>query len=182
MLRNSMIVAIVGIAALSGSPAAQAQNYTWGVFRENVLNVPDNLRNCWTQAMVSGQTINGELIAERLTQQQAQVALTREARKGLCASQRSAPSWTARQEADGTLNSDWSNSGGSNSGGSGSGSSGFIGGHRQRSNTAGSGTSGSDTTNSDTSGTGTTTADTTNSATTDPVSSGSNTTAPNPGP
>jgi hypothetical protein len=117
MLRNLTIVAIVGMANSIGTAAVWAQNspgYTYGVFRENVASLSDDQRNCWTQAMVAGDTINGELLAERLTQQQAEAALQREARRGLCASQRTAPRWTAREQN--ASNSNWSDSNGSNSG------------------------------------------------------------------
>ena len=110
MLRNMTLAAIVAAAGLIGTPVASAQDYSWGVFREYVSNAPDDQRNCWTQAMVSGETINGELLAERLTQQQAEFALVREARKGLCARQRTSAGWSARQEKD----PDWSDTNWSN--------------------------------------------------------------------
>jgi hypothetical protein len=111
------LAAIVAVAGLIGTPAAWAQNYSWGVFRENVPNAPDDQRNCWTQAMVSGGTINGELLSQSATQQQAEAALQLDARKGLCASQRTTKSWSARQERDTDpdwTNHDWSRHNGSN--------------------------------------------------------------------
>jgi hypothetical protein len=121
MIRNMTIAAIIAVAGLIGTPAAWAQDYSWGVFRENVPNVPDDQRNCWAQAMVAGETINGELLTERVTQQQAEFALLRDARRGLCASQRTSRGWSARQEKDTNVdwsNHDWSNTNGSTTNGS----------------------------------------------------------------
>jgi hypothetical protein len=129
MFCSRTLGAIVGIATLIAVPAAWAQDQTqtqdqtqapdqvtqtntWGVFRENVLNVPDDQRNCWTQAMVGGDAINGELIAERLTKQQAELALRREARRGLCAAQRTSAGWSARQARE--FDHDWSRTNESN--------------------------------------------------------------------
>jgi hypothetical protein len=115
MLRNMAIGAVVGMATLIGTSGGWAQTptptptYTYGVFRENVANVPDDQRNCWVQAMVSGDTINGELLAERLTQQQAEDTLQRDAHRGFCASQRTASNWSARDHTG--SGSGWSNSG-----------------------------------------------------------------------
>jgi hypothetical protein len=69
---------------------------TWGVYRENAPNVSENLRNCWAQAMVSGSTINGELMAQKLSQVKAQAELQRLATQGLCAAERTSTSWSAR--------------------------------------------------------------------------------------
>jgi len=90
------IGALVALATVIGAPAAGAQSLTWGVFRENAGNVSENQRNCWSQAMVSGQTINGEVLRQNLTEDKAQRELKDLSRRGLCASERSAPSWTAR--------------------------------------------------------------------------------------
>ena len=100
MFRNTIIGAFVGMAALLGTPAAWSESVTYGVFRENVPNVPDDQRNCWAQAMVAGQTINGEVIAERLTQKQAESRLQRDAQRGVCANQRQSASWSARKEKE----------------------------------------------------------------------------------
>jgi hypothetical protein len=100
MLRNTTFVAIMALASLAGAPGARAQDYSYGVFRENAPDLPDDQRNCWTQAMVSGSTINGELLAERLTQQQAEAALRHEARRGVCASERTSTNWSARERHD----------------------------------------------------------------------------------
>jgi hypothetical protein len=94
------LLTIGAIATLIGSPAATAQTYTWGVFRENVTNVPEDQRNCWVQAMVTGGAVNGEILAERLTQEQAELSLQRETHHGRCASQRSSTRWSARGEND----------------------------------------------------------------------------------
>ena len=112
MFRNLTIGAIVATATLIGPPAARAQSYTWGVFRENIANVPEDQRNCWVQAMVTGQTVNGEVLGERLTQQQAEFELQKEAHRGRCANQRSSTTWTARGQNN--SNSDWSGGNGSN--------------------------------------------------------------------
>ncbi len=68
----------------------------YGVFRENNTNVPTGQRNCWAQAMVSGSTINGELLAERLTEKQAETTLQQYSNRGRCTSQQLAPKWTMR--------------------------------------------------------------------------------------
>lgn len=107
--------------------AEQIQNYTWGVFRENADMLPVNQRNCWTQAMVSGSTINGELLAEQITQAAAEKTMRREARHGSCASSRSAVDWVARDETtvDAPVpgrhhhhhqNDNWNSAGGGNGG------------------------------------------------------------------
>jgi hypothetical protein len=106
MLRILTIGAIGAITALIGPPATRAQSYTWGVFRENVTNVPEDQRNCWVQAMVTGGAVNGEILAERLTQEQAEFSLQRETHHGRCANQRSSTSWSARGENN--SGSDWS--------------------------------------------------------------------------
>jgi hypothetical protein len=98
MLRKLTLISILAMTGAFGAPAAWAQTYSWGVFRENVPNAPDDQKNCWTQAMVAGETINGELMAERLTQPQAELALQHEARRGLCAHKRSSANWSARNE------------------------------------------------------------------------------------
>jgi hypothetical protein len=107
MLRNLTIGAIIAIATLIGPPAAKAESYTWGVFRENAANVPEDQRNCWVQAMVTGETVNGEVLGERLTQQKAESLLQSESTRGRCASQRSSTTWSARGRKN--PNSDWSN-------------------------------------------------------------------------
>jgi hypothetical protein len=112
MLRNLTIGAIVAIGALIGPSVARAQSYTWGVFRENVTNVPEDQRNCWVQAMVTGGAVNGEILGERLTQQQAEFELQKEAHRGRCANQRSSTTWSARGQHN--SDSDWSGGNGSN--------------------------------------------------------------------
>jgi hypothetical protein len=97
VLRNTIQSAMVGFAILIGSGAG-AQTLEYGVFRENAPELPDGDRNCWVQAMVSGSTINGELLAERITQSQAQCFLRRSTRRGVCASQRTSNDWAARSE------------------------------------------------------------------------------------
>jgi hypothetical protein len=93
----------------SGGPALTtgtiAVNVTFGVFRENLPDTPVSQRNCWVQAMISGATINGELLASRVVYAQAQCVLTLMTRRGLCANQRLAPTWSARPEqgADSTV-------------------------------------------------------------------------------
>jgi hypothetical protein len=107
--------AIVGMAILTGTCVARAQTFTWGVYRENVSNLPDDQRNCWIQAMITGEHINGELMGEQSTRQQAENLLRRDAQRGLCASQRITTSSAAR--GDNRDNSNWSNPNGSNGNG-----------------------------------------------------------------
>lgn len=122
MRRMVKIGALVALASLSGVPAAGAQSLTWGVFRENANSIAESQRNCWSQAMVSGQTINGELMAQNLTEARAQLKLQELGKRGLCASQRTAASWSARGKAEtndssfdganaGSFGSGWSNAG-----------------------------------------------------------------------
>ena len=99
MLRWISCAAIA--ASMWSGPALSQAIFTYGVFRENLPNSPVNQRNCWTQAMVSGQTINGEVIASGLTQPQAAQQLTQLGNSGLCANQRTATDWAARHEGSG---------------------------------------------------------------------------------
>jgi hypothetical protein len=85
----------------------------YGVFREVVATAPVGQRNCWVQGLVSGQTINGDLLTERVTLAQAQCVLNYLTRHGQCASDRTTPYWSAR--SDGASNGD-SNSGNNQSG------------------------------------------------------------------
>jgi hypothetical protein len=91
---------MAGFAVLTGSGAG-AQTLQYGVFRENAPAIPEGERNCWVQAMVSGSTINGELLAERINQSQAQCFLRRSTQRGVCASQRTSNDWAARDETSG---------------------------------------------------------------------------------
>jgi hypothetical protein len=120
MLRTIKIGAIVALTSVVGNQASGSETLTWGIFRENATNVSEAQRNCWAQAMVSGSTINGELMVERLTQEKAETELQRLARRGQCAAERTSSSWSARghghNDADGwpsgrsnTDGSDWSN-------------------------------------------------------------------------
>jgi hypothetical protein len=140
MLRRTKIAAIAAMVSLIGAPAAgaqttgwpggqsmgrsggQGQTMTWGVFRENANNEVESARNCWSQAMVTGSTINGEVLAERLTEQKAQDALQSLARRGLCAAERTAPNWTARGQEQASFRGanfgDFSSGGGSSASGS----------------------------------------------------------------
>jgi hypothetical protein len=82
------IAALVQLTVLIGSPAAQAQTMTWGVFQENVAPAAANYPgNCWSQAMVSGDRINGALLQGQLTQQQAQNFLETAIGQGTCMNQ-----------------------------------------------------------------------------------------------
>jgi hypothetical protein len=91
-------------AVASGGPAlatgTAVANVTFGVFRENLPDTPVSQRNCWVQAMISGEVINGELLASRVIYAQAQCVLNVMTRSGLCANQRLAPTWSARPEQD----------------------------------------------------------------------------------
>jgi hypothetical protein len=113
MLRTIKIGAIIVLANVIGAQSVGAESLTWGVFRENAPDVSENLRNCWSQAMVSGLTINGELMAQHLSQDKAQAELQRLAKQGLCAAERTSSSWSARGQGQ-------SAGGGSNANGSGS--------------------------------------------------------------
>ena len=99
MLRWISCAAIA--ASMWGGPALSQSILTYGVFRENLPNSPVNQRNCWSQAMVSGLTINGEVVASGLTQAQAAQQLTQLGNTGLCANQRTATDWAARHEGSG---------------------------------------------------------------------------------
>ena len=98
MFRVLKIGATAVLATAMGTQVVDAQTLTWGVFRENAPGVAENLRNCWAQAMVSGQTINGEVMAQNLTSQKAQSELVKLAKQGLCAAQRTSTTWSARTE------------------------------------------------------------------------------------
>jgi hypothetical protein len=116
MLRAIKIGAIVALATVIGGQAAGADTLTWGIFRENATSISESLRNCWAQAMVSGQTINGEVMAENLSQQKAEVELQRLAKKGQCAAERTSASWSARGQGSNTFGD--SDDGGRSFGGS----------------------------------------------------------------
>jgi len=89
-------------------PALAANgSFQYGVFREVVATAPVSQRNCWVQGLVSGQTINGDLLTERVTLTQAQCVLTYLTRHGQCASERTTPYWSAR--ADSTSDGDQNN-------------------------------------------------------------------------
>ena len=85
MFRTIKIGVIAALATVIGAHAAAAQTLTWGVFRENAFNIDESQRNCWTQAMISGLTINGELMVQNLTQDDAAVQLQTLATQGQCA-------------------------------------------------------------------------------------------------
>lgn len=96
MLRAIKIGAIVALANVVGGHGAGADTLTWGIFRENASDVSQSLRNCWAQAMVSGETINGEIMAQNLTEQRAQAKLQDFAKRGQCAAERTSATWSAR--------------------------------------------------------------------------------------
>ncbi len=83
-------------AQTADTQTADAQTLTGGIFRENATDISESQRNCWTQAMVSGQTINGEIMAQNLTEQKAQFELQSLAKRGLCAAERTSTTWSAR--------------------------------------------------------------------------------------
>ena len=119
MLRSIKIGAIVVLVNLVGPRSAGAETMTWGVFRENATNVSESQRNCWSQAMVSGLTINGEIMAQNLSQEKSEAELQRLAKRGLCAAERTSASWSARGQGRNVFGqydasgsgSDWSHSG-----------------------------------------------------------------------
>jgi hypothetical protein len=124
MLRTIKIAAIVALANVVGAQSAGSQTLTWGVFRENATNVAESSRNCWVQAMVSGLTINGEVMAQRLSQEKAEAELQSLAKREQCAAERTSPSWSARGQQHATFggsDGDGSPLAGSNANGSGSG-------------------------------------------------------------
>ena len=96
MRRAIKIGAMVALASVVGAQLAGAQSMTWGIFRENAADVSESQRNCWVQAMVSGGTINGEVMEQNLTQKRAEAELQKLAQRGDCAAERSDPSWSAR--------------------------------------------------------------------------------------
>ena len=80
--------ALAGLTMLLWLPAAHAQTMTWGVFQENLAPSAANYPgNCWSQAMVSGNAINGALLQGQLTQQQAQDFLATAISQGRCMNQ-----------------------------------------------------------------------------------------------
>jgi hypothetical protein len=85
MFRTVKIGAIAALVTVIGAHAAAAQTLTWGIFRENAFNLNESERNCWTQAMISGLTINGELMVQNLTQDDAATQLQTLATQGQCA-------------------------------------------------------------------------------------------------
>ena len=99
MLRWISFAAIA--ASFWGGPALSQTSFTYGVFRENLPASPVNERNCWSQAMVSGGTINGEVIASGLTEAEAAQQLMQLGNSGLCANQRTATDWAARHDSGG---------------------------------------------------------------------------------
>ncbi len=160
MFRMTLLGAVFGLAIVSAMPAAWADDNNpgttttdpgtappadpsvtppvdpnappamYGVFRENVPDVANSQKNCWTQIMDDGGTINGELLGERLNDGDAQKMLQCEARMHQCANARTAPTWTARADtgelsdwSQGDGGGNWSNGGGDNwsNGGDGSG-------------------------------------------------------------
>jgi hypothetical protein len=123
MFRTIKIGATAALATVIGAQAASAQTLTWGIFRENAASITESLRNCWAQAMVSGQTINGELMAQNLTEQKAQSELLKLAKQGQCAAERTSTTWSARSEkhsGPGVSGDDGRSFGGSDGGRSGS--------------------------------------------------------------
>jgi len=84
---TASIAALAGLASLLCSPA-RAQTLTWGVYQENLdpsaANYPGN---CWSQAMVSGDAINGVLLQGQMTQQQSQDFLATAISQGRCMNQ-----------------------------------------------------------------------------------------------
>jgi hypothetical protein len=153
-------------ATPTADPAlAQSSSYQYGVFRESVANAPVSQRNCWVQGLISGQTINGDLLTERVTLTQAQCVLNYLTQRGQCASERTTPYWSARQDNSSNNQSgsnNWQNGntsqGGGTSGGwasqNGGGGGGQQGGWHNSggSNGGGSNSGGSDTGGSQNSG------------------------------
>jgi hypothetical protein len=77
------IVTIVGLGAWFALPAF-AQVMAWGVFREVLADAPLTSLHCWSQAMISGQTINGELMTTTATQDDAVATVNWAKDQGLC--------------------------------------------------------------------------------------------------
>jgi hypothetical protein len=103
-------------AVPSVDPAlALNSNYQYGVFREVVVTATVSQRNCWVQGLVGGQTINGDLLTERVTLTQAQCVLNYMTRRGLCANQRTSAYWSARQDdTSNSVSNNWNKQAGPN--------------------------------------------------------------------
>ena len=84
MLRKTTIGALIGLVSVCSPPQARAQTYPYGVFRVNAAYLPESERKCWVQALVSGQTINAELLTVPGTVNEAQCALKQYERSNLC--------------------------------------------------------------------------------------------------
>ena len=108
-LKRTAAAALGLIISAAGSAAwADDPTLTWGVFRENIVNVSDAQKNCWSQAMASGETINGELLNSNLSESDATLWLLYYAWNGQCASDRQSSNWVARCDAPpGTQFGDW---------------------------------------------------------------------------
>jgi hypothetical protein len=82
-----------------GQTSPDGTPYQYGVFREVAAETtPPSQRNCWVQGLVNGQTINGDLLTERVSLTQSQCVLNYLTRRGLCANQRTTSYWSARQD------------------------------------------------------------------------------------
>ena len=78
--------ALFCVMLASALPAAAAGGQ-FGLFRTRASYMPIEQRNCWVQAKVSGETINGDLISDHMTEGSAVCALHREILAGRCINQ-----------------------------------------------------------------------------------------------
>lgn len=79
--------AILGLVAVLATPAVGDDAVTYGLFRTRAQYIPIEQRNCWIQAQISGNTINGELISANATLNQTQCDLHTEIVSGRCVNQ-----------------------------------------------------------------------------------------------
>ena len=89
MLRTLTIVAAVGFSLVVAPPLVRADDdeVQYGVFRTNATYLSIEQRNCWIQAMISGQTINAERIGDHLSQKDARCLMHTEIVGGRCVNQ-----------------------------------------------------------------------------------------------
>ena len=87
MIRNTTILAIVGIAAAIWSSASTAQGYNrWGVFRErSFFGIPIDQRRCQVQEIGRSEFLPDELLARASTLAEAASTYRFLVSRGLCA-------------------------------------------------------------------------------------------------
>ena len=87
MIRNTTILAIVGIVAGIWTTASVAQGYyRWGVFRErSFFGSPVDQRRCWVQEIGPAEFLPDELLARASTVAEAASIYRFLVSRGLCA-------------------------------------------------------------------------------------------------